>query len=68
MRNNLLFKLVALVNKYRQSRIVEENLIIVDCSVIHTVYQAVFRASFAFKNLLFLMYQYIIKIGVYRSP
>ena len=53
MRNNLLFKLAALVSKYRQNRIVEENLIIVDCSVIHTVYQAVFRANFAFKNLFF---------------
>ena len=49
----MLFKLAALVSKYRQNRIVEENLIIVDCSVIHTVYQAVFRANFAFKNLFF---------------
>ena len=53
MRNNLLFKLAALVSKYRQNRIVEENLIIVDCLVIHIVYQAVLRANFAFKNLLF---------------
>lgn len=49
----MLFKLAALVNKCRQNRIVEENLITVDCSVIHTVYQAVLRANFAFKNLLF---------------
>ena len=48
----MLFKLAALVSKYRQNRIVE-NLIIVDCSVIHTVYQAVFRTNFAFKNLFF---------------
>ena len=52
-QHNLLFKLAALVNKYRQNRIVEENLIIADCSVIHRVYQAVLRADFAFKNLLF---------------
>lgn len=49
----MLFKLAALVNKYRQNRIVEENLITVDCSVTHMVYQAVLRANFAFKNLLF---------------
>lgn len=46
----MLFKLAALV---KQNRIVEESLIIVYCSVIHGVYQAVLRVDFAFKNLLF---------------